>query len=139
MLSSLFESFFPSDLRMESQAGVHAGESQATQSDTSTSTISDPEEAQQHKDELGERQQQAQEESEDEEDPEDVRPTVLSLTSPSSASTIEAGPGRGISPRLAGLAGVAVWSLYCQTQADTLVRSPQQAEAIREGASSSPP
>lgn len=73
MLSSLFESFFPQELRMEA-AGVHAGESQATQSDTATSTISDPEEAQQHKDELGEKQEQAQEESEDEEDPEDVRP-----------------------------------------------------------------
>lgn len=95
MLSSLFESFFPSDLRMESQAGVHAGESQATQSDTSTSTISDPEEAQQHKDELGERQQQAQEESEDEEDPEDVRPTVLSLASSRRQAPSRRVPGRG--------------------------------------------
>ncbi|GAA6027960.1 hypothetical protein JCM8097_001802 [Rhodosporidiobolus ruineniae] len=68
MFSALFESFLPSTLACEENQSKPHDISQAS---TSTQTIDNPDEAQEHKDQLGDKQEAAQEEAEEEEELQD--------------------------------------------------------------------
>ncbi|GAA5961393.1 hypothetical protein JCM8115_003430 [Rhodotorula mucilaginosa] len=60
MLSALFDSLFSSASPLDCEApGVHAGENPSSQSDTPSDIISDPEQAKEHKQQLGDKIEQA--------------------------------------------------------------------------------
>ncbi|GAA5975527.1 hypothetical protein JCM10908_005190 [Rhodotorula pacifica] len=60
MFSALFDSLFSSTTPLDCEApGVHAGENPSSQSDTPSDIISDPQEAKQHKQELGDKIEKA--------------------------------------------------------------------------------
>lgn len=60
MFSALFDSLFSSASPLDCEApGVHAGENPSSQSDTPSDIISDPEQAKEHKQQLGDKIDQA--------------------------------------------------------------------------------
>ena len=88
MFSALFDSLFSSATPLDCEApGVHAGENPSSQSDTPADIISDPEQAKEHKQQLGDKIQQADgataapadddEEEEEEEEVPDVSESIL--------------------------------------------------------------
>lgn len=88
MFSALFDSLFSSAAPFDCEApGVHAGENPSSQSDTPSDIISDPEQAKEHKQQLGDKIEQADgaaaapaddDDEEEEEEVPDVRARTLS-------------------------------------------------------------